>query len=129
VAEISPDDLRRLLLENADLSERLEQAEEKARALQQKLDQLQVTFGSADLAAEPDPVLGPEEAASLVARLVESVSSQFEGLAVRDGELRLNVAFEKSGQKEGFVIPTADSPPEVRENLHSVSFRLGPRID
>ncbi|HEX5593813.1 MAG TPA: hypothetical protein VFX35_10745 [Solirubrobacterales bacterium] len=77
MSEISPEDLRTLLLENADLAERLERAEARAQG----------------------PVLTPEEAAELVLRLLERLNSQLQGLTICDGELRLNVALGENGTK------------------------------
>lgn len=34
------------------------------------------------------------------------------------------VAFGKAGRATGFVVPTADAPEDVRENLHGVAFRF-----
>jgi len=104
MSEISPDDLRDLLVENATLTEKLEAGEalERARAA----------------------MLTADEVSALVDRLLSSLNSQLPGMKVRDAELRLNVGFEKIGQDQGFVVPTSQAPPEARENLHSISLRF-----
>jgi hypothetical protein len=38
--------------------------------------------------------------------------------------MRLKIAFGKIGRESGFVLPTAESPPELRENLHELSLRF-----
>ncbi len=70
------------------------------------------------------PVLPAKEVAKLVEGLIVEIGTGLPGMVVRDGELRLQVAFGKIGQQTGFVIPSAESPPEVRENLHEVAIRF-----
>jgi len=41
----------------------------------------------------------------------------------------LKVGFEQVGQQQGFVVPTPDSPPELRETLHTISVRLAREAD
>jgi hypothetical protein len=104
VSEISPDDLRSLLLENAALAEKLEAAEARLE--------------------QSPPLLAAADVAALVDDLLARLDSQLAGLAVRDGELRLNVGFEQVGEERRFVVPSSAAPPEARENLHSVSLRF-----
>ncbi len=70
------------------------------------------------------PVLPAKEVARLIDGFVEEIGGGLPGLAVREGEIRLNVAFGKVGRATGFVVPSADAPPEVRKNLHEVSVRF-----
>jgi hypothetical protein len=73
---------------------------------------------------EMTPVLPAKDVANLVDGFVVELGSGLPGLAVREGEIRLQVAFAKVGEVSGFVVPSAESPPEVRENLHQVSVRF-----
>jgi len=70
------------------------------------------------------PVLPAKDVAKLLDALVSEIGSGLPGLAVRDGEVRLQVAFGKAGRKSGFVLPSATSPPEVRGNLHELAIRF-----
>jgi DNA repair exonuclease SbcCD ATPase subunit len=73
---------------------------------------------------EITPVLQAKDVANLVDGFVLELGSGLPGLAVREGEIRLQVAFARVGEVSGFVVPSAESPPEVRENLHQVSVRF-----
>lgn len=70
------------------------------------------------------PVLPAKEVAKLIDGFVEEIGGGLPGLSVREGEIRLNVAFGKVGRATGFVVPSADAPPEVRKNLHEVAVRF-----
>lgn len=50
-------------------------------------------------------------------------------MVVRDGEIRLQVAFGKVGRASDFVVPSADAPPDVCKNLHEVSVRFDRTLD
>lgn len=73
---------------------------------------------------EITPVLPAKEVANLVDRFISELDSGLPQLAIRDSEVRLQVAFGKVGRITGFVIPSAESPPEVRENLHELAIRF-----
>ena len=73
---------------------------------------------------EITPVLPAKDVAKLVDGFVSDLGSGLPGLVVREGEIRLQVAFARVGQASGFVVPSAESPPEVRENLHELSIRF-----
>ena len=75
------------------------------------------------------PVLPAKEVAKLVEGLVVEIGTGLPGMVVRDGELRLQVAFGKIGQQTGFVIPSAETPPEVRKNLHEVAIRFDRTVE
>lgn len=103
-------------------------ADDRAHALQQERDRLHesVSLANARLRDEArPPVLSAAEVSSLVDRLLQNLGSQLSGLSVRDGELRLNVGFEKVGDQTGFVLPSS-AAPQSQENLHSISVRLKP---
>lgn len=70
------------------------------------------------------PVLPAKEVAKLIDGFMEEIGTGLPGLSVREGEIRLQVAFGKVGRASGFVVPSADAPADVRENLHEVSFRF-----
>ena len=70
------------------------------------------------------PVLPAKEVARLIDGFVDEIGSGLPGMIVRDGEIKLQVAFGKVGQATGFVVPSADAPPEVRKNLHEVAIRF-----
>lgn len=70
------------------------------------------------------PLLPAADVARLLDGFVEAIGSGMPGLAVREGEVRLQVAFGKVGSATGFVVPTADAPPEARKNLHEVAIRF-----
>lgn len=75
------------------------------------------------------PVLPAKEVAKLVEGLVLDIGTGLPGMVVRDGELRLQVAFGKIGQQTGFVIPSAETPPDVRKNLHEVAIRFDRTVE
>lgn len=66
------------------------------------------------------PLISPESAARLVDDFVKRLREGLGGLRVKDGEIKLKVAFGQVGEHTGFVIPTAESDPELKENLHEV---------
>lgn len=70
------------------------------------------------------PVLPAKEVAKLIDGFMEEIGTGLPGLSVREGEIRLQVAFGKVGRASGFVVPSADAPADVRKNLHEVSFRF-----
>jgi chromosome segregation ATPase len=70
------------------------------------------------------PVLPAKEVAKLIDGFVDEIGTGLPGMVVRDGEIRLQVAFGKVGQATGFVVPSAEAPPDVRKNLHEVSIRF-----
>jgi hypothetical protein len=82
-------------------------------------------LAEAQLAAKTAaPVLPPKEVARLIDGFVEEIGGGLPGLSVREGEIRLNVAFGKVGRATGFVVPSADAPADVRRNLHEVAVRF-----
>ncbi len=70
------------------------------------------------------PVLTADRVAVLLGDLVDQMQSSFGGLQIRDGELKLKVGFGAVGELSGFVVPTTESTPELRENLQEVTFRF-----
>ncbi len=62
--------------------------------------------------------------ATLIDHFVDEIGSGVPGMVVRDGEIKLQVAFAKVGRATGFVVPGADAPPEVSRNLSEVAIRF-----
>ena len=112
--------------------EQLVNAQRELKVLTSERDQLaeRVKIADDQLAGKGmTPVLPPKEVAVLVGGLVNDVTAQLPGMAVRDGEIRLQVAFAKIGTATGFVVPSAEAPDELRQNLHDVSIRFDRSIE
>lgn len=106
--------------ERAQLTETLGKAESERNGLAERLK-----LAEEQLKTETTtPVLPAREVARLIDGFVGEIGSGLPGMVVRDGEIRLQVAFGQVGTAAGFVVPSADSPPEVRRNLHEVSVRF-----
>jgi chromosome segregation ATPase len=87
--------------------------------------QKQLDTANAQLAQEgKTPILPAERVAGLLNDLVAGFQSNFTGLQIREGELSLKVGFGAAGEVGGFVIPTTDSTPELRENLQEIKLRF-----
>jgi outer membrane murein-binding lipoprotein Lpp len=105
----------------------LARAEEDARAARAERGALaeSLKLANEQLAGKSiEPVLLPRDVAKLVDGLLSEFSSGLPGMSVRDGEVRLRVAFGKVAGASGFVVPSAESPPDLRENLHEVAIRF-----
>jgi chromosome segregation ATPase len=112
------------------LQQTLSEAKKTTRALQ-KAESARGALGERLKLAEAQlktktitPVLPAKEVARLIDGFVDEIGSGLPGLTVREGEVRLQVAFGKVGQASGFVVPSADAPADVRKNLHEVSIRF-----
>ena len=70
------------------------------------------------------PLISPDSAANLVDTFIKKMRDGLGGLRVKDGEIKLKVAFGQVGDQTGFVIPTAESDKELKENLHEVVVRF-----
>jgi chromosome segregation ATPase len=104
-----------------------QEAEKRAKSLESERDRLaaRIKAAEAQLAAKQVvPLVPADEVASLVGELAEGLESSLGDLALQDGEVRLKVATGKARGVTGFVVPTPDSPPEARENLHEISIRF-----
>ena len=118
------DAARKSVREGAAETKRLTKALERSRAEEGRLTE-RLKLAEAQLRAKTTtPVLPAKEVARLIDGFVEEIGDGLPGLAVREGEIRLNVAFGKVGRATGFVVPGADAPPEVRKNLHEVAVRF-----
>ena len=118
------DDAKKAVREGAAETKRLTRSLQKAEADADRLAE-RLKLAEAQLKAKTTtPVLPAKEVARLIDGFVEEIGGGLPGLAVREGEIRLNVAFGKVGRSTGFVVPSADAPPEVRKNLHEVAVRF-----
>ncbi len=118
--------------ELAGAQEQLAKARGNVDALTAERDRLaeRVEVADEQLAGkEITPVLPPKDVAALVNRFVTDVSVGLPGMVVRDGELRLQVAFGKVGTTTGFVVLSAESPEEIRRNLHEVAIRFDRSVE
>jgi hypothetical protein len=112
------------------LQQTLSEAKKTTRALQKAESEREVLGQRLKLAEAQlktktiTPVLPAKEVARLIDGFVDEIGSGLPGLSVREGEIRLQVAFGKVGQASGFVVPSADATADVRKNLHEVSVRF-----
>jgi hypothetical protein len=70
------------------------------------------------------PILPAEEVAQLFGALLENIRSGLGGVSVRSGEVKLKVAFSGAGSVRGFVVPTPQASPDLKENLHEIIIRF-----
>jgi colicin import membrane protein len=110
------------------------EAERRAKALESERDRLagRVKAAEAQLAAKKiEPLVPAAEVASLVGELAESLQSGLGDLSLQDGEVKLKVATGKARGVTGFVVPTPDTPPEARRDLHEIviRFRRAPQAE
>ena len=101
------------------LTRSLQQAESDRDRLAERLK-----LADAQLGGKAARVLPPKEVAMLIDQFVDEIGSGLPGLVVRDGEIKLQVAFAKVGRATGFVVPSADAPPEASRNLSEVAIRF-----
>jgi len=102
------------------LTRSLQQAESERDRLAERLKLADAQLEGQTMA----PVLPAKEVATLIDHFVDEIGSGLAGLVVRDGEIKLQVAFAKVGRATGFVVPSADAPPEVAKNLTEVAIRF-----
>ena len=70
------------------------------------------------------PLLPPEKVALLMGDLVKRFGGRMPGMKMRNGEIKLKVGFGDAGDVSGFVIPTTDADPEIKDNLHEMTVRF-----
>jgi len=112
-------------------------AEAEARIRSELTDQINLFQGQRDsLQAQLDivtkqlgdegkpPLLPADKLAEMVGGLVDQMQGSLGGLRIRDGDVKLKVAFGVVDEVGGFMIPAIDSPPELRENLQEITFRF-----
>lgn len=115
---------RKSLQQTASEVKKTTRALQKAESERDGLSE-RVKLAEAQLKTETiTPILPAKEVAKLIDGFVDEIGSGLPGLTVREGEIRLQVAFGKVGRATGFVVPSADAPADVRKNLHEVSVRF-----
>lgn len=112
--------LREAVAEGKRLTKTLERTESDRERIADRLKLAEAQLKS----KTTTPVLPAKEVAKLIDRFMEEIGTGLPGLSVREGEIRLEVAFGKVGRATGFVVPSADAPADVRKNLHEISFRF-----
>jgi hypothetical protein len=119
-------------VELAAIQEQFKKAQGDLAAVTAERDQLAERVKVADdqlAGKEITPLLPAKDVAGLIDRFVNEVSSGLPGMVVRDGEIRLQVAFGKVGTATGFVVPSAGSPDEIRKDLHEVAIRFDRSVE
>jgi chromosome segregation ATPase len=101
-------------------------AEKRSVALERERDRLgdRLKIAEAQVKGKPAQIVSANEAAGLVGDLIDRLQSGLGAVAVREGELRLKVAFGKVGRTSGLVLPTPESAEELRGSLHDVAIKF-----
>ena len=105
-------------------SKRLQSSLTKAETERERLSERLKVADAQLKSSSTTPILPAKEVAKLIDGFMEEMGTGLPGLSVREGEIRLQVAFGKAGRATGFVVPSADAPADVRKNLHEVAFRF-----
>jgi len=99
--------------------------QQQRESLQKQLD-----LATQQLSAEgKSPVLPAERVAEMLTGLINQMQGGMPGLSIQTGELKLRVGLDAVGSDVGFVIPSIDSPEELRERLQEVILRFENRSD
>jgi chromosome segregation ATPase len=104
----------------AELTDQIKAVQDQRDSLQTQLNMVVKQLGEQG----KTPLLPADKVAEMLNGLVDQMQGGFGGLRIREGEVKLKVGFGAVGDLGGFVIPTIDSPPELRENLQEVTFRF-----
>jgi len=117
--------------EETSVQVRNELASELATVRQQRESlQKQLDLATQQLSAEgKSPVLPADRVAEMLTTLVSQMQGGMPGLSIQAGELKLRVGLEAVGSGVGFVIPSSESSPELRESLQEVILRFDNRSD
>ena len=103
-----------------ELTDHVRTLEKERTSLQARLD-----FVEQQLASQGKvPILPASEVAKLTDDLVSQIQDSFGGVRVRAGELKLKVAFAGTGKKAGFVVPTTESDPKLKDSLQELTIRF-----
>lgn len=70
------------------------------------------------------PLLPADKVAELLEQLISHLSSGVSGLTFAGGEIKLKIGFGAAGESSGFLVPTPDSGPEIREVLNEIVIRF-----
>jgi len=68
--------------------------------------------------------LTADTVSAMISDLADKLSDAMSGLDVKDIELKLKVAFGGAGEKRGFILPTAENGPEIKDSLNEVVIRF-----
>lgn len=107
----------------AELADQISATQSERESLQAQLNMAMKQLG----AEGKSPVVPADRVADMLKGLVDRMQVGLEGLRIHEGEVKLRVGIEAVGDGVGFVIPSADSTPELRENLQEVTFRFDRR--
>jgi chromosome segregation ATPase len=107
------------------------EAEKRVTGLERERDRLgdRLKVAEGQLKGKPAKLVPASEAAGLVGTLVDELEGGLGRLAVREGEIRLRVAFGKVGRTSGLVVPTAETADELRGALHEVAIRFDRSVE
>jgi chromosome segregation ATPase len=102
----------------------LEKELSEVSAIRDKLSG-QVTTLSAQLKEQgKTPLLPADKVADLLEQLINHLRRGTGSLTFAGGEIKLKVGFGAAGEHSGFLIPTPDSGPEIREVLNEIVIRF-----
>lgn len=121
------ENLREQVDQAGDAESRVKELSKQLTALQRERDSLTARVKTAESQLREQgktPVLPATEVARLTSELVDGLSQSLSGMDLRDGEMKLKLAMGGNEKNAGFVVPTADSPREVRESLHELTVRF-----
>lgn len=113
--------------EAREATEARERLEEAGRTVEAERDRFRARTETAEAQLEQEgriTILPAEEVTRIVGDLVNDLRGSLPGLNVREGEVKLKVAFGGAGGRGGFVIPTAESGPELRDALNELTLRF-----
>jgi chromosome segregation ATPase len=97
------------------------------QAIQKKHDNLQQQLNTALQQLQTEgktPYIPPAKVAEMINDLVKEMQGSLGGLDIRDGEVKLKVGFGVVGETGGFLVPTPESTPEVKESLQEITFHF-----
>lgn len=113
-------DLKTASAARKELAENMKAVEKERTVLQSRID-----LAEQQLTAQGKvTVLPPAEVARLTHDLVGQLQGGLGMLKIRQGELRLKVAFAGAGKITGMVVPTADSDPKLKDSLQEITFQF-----
>lgn len=90
------------------------------RRLQTQVTSLEKQLRSKDRA----PILQAADVTVLINALFDDLRANLGDMALKDGELRLQVGFAAGGDSKGFVLPTVDGGVELKGPLQELVIRF-----
>ena len=70
------------------------------------------------------PFLTADTVAGMISNLTDQIRDNISGLNIKDVEVKLKVAFGGAGDKSGFILPTIESGPEIKDKLHDITIHF-----